>query len=168
MSDLAQVLLLPPPQPPQRLPQRLPATQGPSAGAAADLTVNADAANGGGNAQARRFRFRVYEGGSSGETGTQYDGARVGAPVGSGRISLVSNDAGSADGADRKTSGGRRAGDSPRFFSEASSAFLAQSIAQEQLGEGLHNPPIQAATVAYTRAGTALTSRASAGISITA
>jgi len=164
MSDLAQVLLLPPPQP----PQRLTVPQGLSTRNAADLTVNADAANGGGNAQARRFRFRVYEGGSSGETSTQYDGARVGAPVGSGRISLVSNDAGSADGADRKTSGGRRAGDSPRFFSEASSAFLAQSIAQEQLGEGLHNPPIQAATVAYTRAGTALTSRASAGISITA
>ena len=160
MSDLAQVLLLPPPQP----PQRLLAQQGASTRNATDLTVNADATNGGGNAQARRFRFRVYEGGNSGETGTRYDGPRVGA----GRLSLVSNDAGGADGADAKSSGGRRAGDSPRFISQASSPFLAQSIAQEQLGEGLHNPPVQAATVAYTRAGTALTSRASAGISITA
>jgi len=160
MSDLAQVLLLPSPQP----PQRLTVPQGLSTRNAADLTVNADVATGGGNAQARRFRFRVHEGGNSGETGTQYDGAQVGA----GRLSLVSSEAGGADGADTKSSGGRRAGDSPRFISQASSAFLAQSIAQEQLGEGLHNPPLQDAAIAYTRAGTALTSRASAGISITA
>src|SRR4030095_15339276 len=62
MSDLAQVLLLPPPTPLQRLPARN----------SHELAVNADAQGGssagGDSAQARRFPFGFYEDGESGET----------------------------------------------------------------------------------------------------
>ncbi len=45
-------------------------------------------------------------------------------------------------------------------------AFRPQSFAQEQLGEGLHNPPFAAASAAYTRTGAALNARASAGVNL--
>ena len=54
MSDLAQILLLPPPTPPQQRPQ----ARDP------ELAVNGDPQQQGGDAaRGRRFRFRVHEGG---------------------------------------------------------------------------------------------------------
>jgi hypothetical protein len=47
-----------------------------------------------------------------------------------------------------------------------STAFLAQSIAQEQLGQGLHNPPHAAASAAYTRTGNAVSYRTSLGVDV--
>jgi hypothetical protein len=154
MADLAQVLLLPPPAP-QR--STLPARE------ATDLTVSAEAPTGDA-ARARRFRFRVYEGGDSGDA-AQTATSRVGA----GRITLVSDNASSAE-TDADASGLRRGGTGTytRLSGNPSSAFLAQSIAQEQLGDGLYNPPNRQATLAYTRAATALQPRLSAGIDLQA
>lgn len=151
MADFAQILLLPPPTPPL---QRLPARE-------QDVAVNAEVQGGGDAARAKRFRFRVYEGGESGETNTDLATHRT-----DSRAAL--SDRGSTEDATGRPSSGRiryAIGDSR---SGNSSAFLAQSFAQEQLGEGLHNPPFAAATTAYSRTGAALNTRASAGIDIRA
>ena len=149
MSDLAQVLLLPPPTPPQRFTTGLPVREGN------ELAVNTDAQGGGDSARARRFRFRVYEGSESSETST--DVARgTGARNSSGTASSATTD---------------RSQQAIRYASSdsgkgSSSAFLAQAFAQEELGEGLHNPPFAAASAAYGRAGNALNTPASAGVNI--
>jgi len=150
MSDLAQVLLLPPPTPPQRLPVR----------EGNELAVNADAQGGGDSARARRFRFRVYEGSESGETSVdQARGSKVrGALNGGGSTNSTTTQTQTQQQAIRYSTG-----DSGRG---SSSAFLAQAFAQEELGEGLHNPPFAAASAAYGRAGNALNTRASAGVNI--
>jgi hypothetical protein len=152
MADLAQILLLPPPTPPI---QRLPARE-------QDLAVNAEAqgAQSADNARARRFRFRVVE------------GDEAGIDVATRRTTDTSlNGKGAAEDATADSSRS-----SPRRIRYAnsdshrgnSSAFLAQSFAQEQLGEGLHNPPFAAASAAYTRTGAALNPRLSAGLDIRA
>lgn len=152
MADYAQILLLPPPQPPQ---QRLPARE-------SDLAVNADAQQGGDSARARRFRFRVYEGNESSETSVD-----VARRTGS-RTALSGAENSSSDAAESSTESrrGLRYSYSSSSGYAASSAFVAQSIAQEHLSEGLHNPPNAAAAFAYNRAGAALTTRASAGVDI--
>jgi len=147
MADLAQILLLPPPTPPL---QRLPARE-------QELAVNAEPQNGDA-ARGRRFRFRVYEGG---ETSTDIATRRT------GNATLDNN--GSAENATADSSSSQRI----RYASSDSrqgnsSAFLAQTFAQEQLGEGLHNPPFAAASAAYSRTGAALNPRASAGLDIRA
>jgi hypothetical protein len=155
MADLAQVLLLPPPAPP---PQRLPARD------QQELAINADPQQGGDSARARRFRFRVYEGGNSGETGTDYatrgTGAQAALAGGNGETGAA--DAGTDSGA------GTRYAYNRQFGYAASSPFIAQSIAQEHLSDGLHNPPTAAGTAAYGRTGAALNPPASAGVDITA
>jgi hypothetical protein len=151
MSDLAQVLLLPPPTP---YPQRLPARD------SNELAVNADAQGGGDSARARRFRFRVYEGSESGETSVdQARGSNVRGALNGGR-STNSATSETAQPAIRYSTGDSGSG--------SSSAFLAQAFAQEELGEGLHNPPFAVASAAYGRAGNALNVRASAGVDIRA
>jgi hypothetical protein len=151
MSDLS-ILLLPPPTPPL---QRLPARE-------QELTVNADVQQGGGDAaRARRFRFRVYDGGESSETGTDLTARRTG-----GRAART--DSNSTEDATARASAGRIRYATEDSRSGASSTFLAQSFAQEELGEGLHNPPFAAATAAYSRTGAALNPRASAGVDIRA
>jgi hypothetical protein len=147
MADLAQILLLPPPTPPL---QRVPARE-------QDLAVNAEGQQGADAARGKRFRFRVYEGS---ETGTDVATRRTDSRA------ALSHDGSAEDAAGQPSSGRIRyaTGDSR---SGSSSAFLAQAFAQEQLGEGLHNPPFAAATAAYTRAGAALDARTSAGVSIT-
>ena len=155
MSDLAQILLLPPPTPP---PQRLPV--GTAGRASHELAVNPEAqgeAQGGDNARAKRFRFRVYDGSDSSETNVDYSARRTDT-----RASVANRR--SAEDATAQSSSGRiqyGRGDSGRG---SSSTFLAQSFAQEQLGEGLHNPPYATATAAYSRTGAALNPRASAGV----
>lgn len=160
MTDLAQILLLPPPTPPQRLPVR----------ESSELAVNADA-QGGEGARGRRFRFRVYEGRDGAETGTDYQAQRTGARAAlAGAANATSDAAGSS--ADSGSAGSRGAGTRYAYNRNsgyaASSAFVAQSIAQEHLSEGLHNPPNAAAAAAYNRSGAALNPRASAGLDIRA
>jgi hypothetical protein len=148
MADLAQILLLPPPTPPL---QRLPARE-------SELAINAEP-QGGDAARARRFRFRVYEGSESGETNTDISTRRSG-----GRAALNNN--GSAEDATGQSSSRRIRTATSDSRSGSSSTFLAQAFAQEQLGEGLHNPPYAAASAAYSRTGAALNPRTSAGVNI--
>jgi hypothetical protein len=147
MSDLA-ILLLPPPTPPI---QRLPARE-------SELAVHAEPQQGGGDAaRAKRFRFRVHEGG---EAGTDIATRRT-----DSRAAL--NNEGSAEDATARSSSGRiRYASTGDSRSGSSSAFLAQAFAQEQLGEGLHNPPFATASAAYSRTGAALNPRASAGVNL--
>src|SRR4051812_24390572 len=148
MPDFAQILLLPPPTPSL---QRLPAREH-------DLSVNPEAQ---GAAQAKRFRFRVYEGGESSQADTDL------ATRQSRERASLANDGTTEDASGRSTQGRIRYanGDSR---SGNSNAYLAQAFAQEQLGEGLYNPPFAAATAAYSRTGRALNERASAGLDIRA
>ena len=155
MADLAQVLLLPPPVPP---PQRLPARE------RQDLAINADPQQGNDSARARRFRFRVYEGGDGSEVATDNAARRAGAQAALGTDSNATNTAESST--DSGT--GTRYTYNQQFGYAASSAFVAQSIAQEHLSEGLHNPPTVAAAAAYSSTGAALNPPASAGVDITA
>jgi hypothetical protein len=142
MADFAQILLLPPPTP---YPQRLPARE-------SDLAINAEVQGEG--ARAKRFRFRVQDGESETNlvTATRRSGTR-GAPT--GNTSAEDATAQASSGRIRYANSDSRSG---------SSAFLAQAFAQEQLGEGLHNPPFAAATAAYGRTGAALNRRGSAGV----
>ena len=163
MAEIAQVLMLPPPV---RNPatERALASQG-QAPAPEDGSAQAGSADPG---RARRFRFRVYEGGEASQTGTELDTRRTG---GKAAFTASQIDLGHSDSLEsRSGQSGRSTAQNGTYrpSTGASSAFLAQSIAQEQLGEGLHNPPFAAATTAYTRTGAALTGRPSAGIDITA
>jgi hypothetical protein len=150
MADFAQILLLPPPTP---YPQRLPARE-------SELAVNAET-QGGDSARARRFRFRVHDGGESSEAGL------AAATRGAGtRAALIGN--GPTEDATAQSSSRRVRYANPDSRSGSSSAFLAQAFAQEELGEGLHNPPFATAAAAYGRTGAALNSRATAGLDIRA
>ena len=148
MADFGQILLLPPPTPPL---QRLPAREN-------ELAVNAEVQSAD-TARAKRFRFRVYEGGESSETKTDLATRQAG-----GRAAL--NNDGTTEDATGQSSSPRIRYSRSDTGSGSSSAFLAQSFAQEQLGEGLHNPPFAAATAAYTRTGAAPNPRVSAGLDI--
>jgi hypothetical protein len=152
MADFAQILLLPAPQPPL---QRPPAREN-------ELAVPAETLGGGDTARARRFRFRVHEGDEGSATNTDLATRRT-----DSRTTL--NNGGSAEDATGQSSSRRiRYASTGDSRSGNSSAFLAQAFAQEQLGEGLHNPPFAAAASAYSRAGAALNAPASAGIDIRA
>ena len=122
-------------------------------------------------ARARRFRFRVYEGGETSDTATQLETRHAGNNALTSKID--SNiDLGNSDSLDGQSRAGSRSGGRDAGLSNpgggASSAFLAQSIAQEQLGDGLYNPPYAAAAAAYTRTGASVVSRSGAGIDISA
>ena len=163
MADIAQIYLLPP-------PVRLPATDralAPQNQHAEDGGAQAGAAE---QIKARRFRFRVYEGGETSDTGTELDTRRTGnqAALTASGINLGNSDSlESQSGRSGRSSAGGNA-TFTRTSTGASSAFLAQSIAQEQLGEGLHNPPFAAAATASSRTGAALAQRPTAGLDITA
>ena len=153
MADIAPIFLLPPPTPPQ---QRLPAR-----GENGELAVNTDAQGGGDSARARRFRFRVYDGSESGEASGDVKTRRTDPRAALGGDTASDTAGSSTDSAARtRYSYNRDSGYA------ASSSFIAQSIAQEHLSEGLHNPPNAAASAAYTRSGAALNPRVSAGVDI--
>src|SRR4051812_21868900 len=127
MTDIAQIYLLPPPVRPAATDRALalrnaaPEDGSQQAGASVNEQL-----------RARRFRFRVHEGGEPSDTGTELDTRRTGTPT-----SLTASNIGLRNSdslTDRSGLGGRNA-----TFSNsnggASSAFLAQSIAQEQLGD---------------------------------
>jgi hypothetical protein len=168
MADIAQILLLPPPPVRTAATGRALAPQGSSGGASRvpEDGSNQDGLSVNDQTRARRFRFRVYEGGEASQTGTQIDARRAG---GQPAVTASSIDLGNSDQLDSQAgrSGG---GNASRFNSNtgASSAFLAQSIAQEQLGNGLHNPPHATAAAAYTSTGASLDPRPSAGLDINA
>jgi len=153
MSDLGQILLLPPPTtPPLR---RAPARE-------SELAVNPDVQGSGEPVRAKRFRFRIYEGGESSATENNVAARRT-----DSRAALA--DTGLAEDPSGQSSSRRiRYGSTGDSRSGNSSAFLAQAFAQEQLGEGLHNPPFAAASSAYSRTGAALNTPVSAGIDIRA
>ena len=138
MPDLGQILLLPPPQPQI---SRLPARE-------QDLAVNPDAQTAD-IARAKRFRFRVYEGGESAQANTDLATREIG-----NRRQPRDNEGAAQDATGQRSQGRIRyaTGDGR---SGNSSAFLTQAFAQEQLGEGLHNPPFAAAAQAYNRTGAA-------------
>jgi len=165
MADIAQIYLLPPPtvRPPATDRALSPQNQ---VGPAEDGSAQAGAAE---QIRARRFRFRVHEGGETSNTGTDLDTRRAGSnpALTSSQIDLGNSDQLESQSGRNGRSAGRESG---LYNSNpgASSAFLAQSIAQEQLGEGLHNPPFAAATTAYSRTGAALTQPPTAGLDITA
>jgi hypothetical protein len=166
MSEIAQIYLLPPPVRPPATDRALttPVSQSPVA-APEDGSSQAGSSE---QARARRFRFRVYEGGEASDTGTELQSRRTG---GHATVTASNIDLGNSDSLEsRSRRGGRPSGDATfyRPSSSGTSAFLAQSIAQEQLGEGLHNPPYAAAATAYSRTGAALAARPSAGLDITA
>jgi hypothetical protein len=149
MSDLAQILLLPPPTPPV---QRLPARE-------QELAVNGEPQQPGGDAaRGRRFRFRVLEGG---EASTDVATRRT-----DPRVALDSHDGATEDATARSSAGRIRYASGADSRLGHSSAFLAQAFAQEQLGQGLHNPPFAAASAAYSRTGAALNAPASAGVNL--
>lgn len=166
MAEIAQIYLLPPPVRPPATDRAL-ATQQQSAAVPEDGSVQAGSSD---QLRAKRFRFRVYEGGETAETGTELDTRRTG----SNAAANSAIDLGNSDSLESPSGrSGRSSARDGTFYkgnagSGASSAFLAQSIAQEQLGEGLHNPPFAAATTAYTRTGAALTPRPSAGVDVSA
>ena len=170
MAEIAQIYLLPPPVRPPASDRAL-ATQGATRGQGAPGAPE-DGSNQAGSSEqlrARRFRFRVHEGGETSETGTELDTRRTGS-----NAALIASDIdlGTSDSLQSQSGRSGRSNDRDATFYKpnagASTAFLAQSIAQEQLGEGLHNPPYAAATTAYSRTGAALTPRASAGVDVTA
>ncbi len=148
MSDLAQILLLPPPTPPQRLPAR-----------EQELAVNGEVQQQGGDtARGKRFRFRVYDGG---EANTDIATRRT-----DPRVGLNNNDGAAEDATARSSSGRIRYATGGNSGTGNSSAFLAQAFAQEQLGQGLHNPPFAAASAAYTRTGASVASRSGSSVNL--
>jgi hypothetical protein len=172
MAEIAQIYLLPPPVRPPATDRAL-APRGSTGGAstpadsgAQDGSVQAGSSE---QARARRFRFRVHEGGETSDTGTELATRRTGSNP---ALTASGIDLGNSDSLESQSGrSGRSTGPNTTLSKPntgASSAFLAQSIAQEQLGEGLHNPPYAAASTAYSRTGAALTPAPSAGVNITA
>jgi hypothetical protein len=170
MADIGQILLLPPP--PVRATDRALTSHGQPGRGAVQASEDGSTPAGASvseQGRARRFRFRVYEGGETSNTGTELDTRSTGTKQ---ALTTASTGPGNSDSLDSRSGlSGGAAGRDAGFSnpnSGASSAFLAQSIAQEQLGAGLYNPPYAAAAAAYTRTGAALTPRASAGVDFSA
>jgi len=164
MAEIAQIYLLPPPVRPPATDRALAAQQ--QSQAPSDGSTQAGSSD---PLRARRFRFRVHEGGETSAPGTELDTRRIGSNAAASASSI---DLGNSDSLESQSGrSGRSSGRDSTFYNAnpgASSAFLTQSIAQEQLGEGLHNPPFAAATTAYSRTGAALTPRPSAGVDVSA
>src|SRR5262249_34288357 len=112
----------------------------------------------------RRFHFRVNAGGDTDQASAQYEAIRGDQSL----IGLVPEGFYSGGIAGDRLGGGTTGAALLGFSAASSGGLLAQSIRQEQWGEGLHTPPHEAATLAYTRAGAAWTQPAGAGISLTA
>jgi hypothetical protein len=156
MPEIAQILALPVPirpTPPDALAQH----RGKAAGAAYAAAEE--------GAQARRFRFRVYE---DGHSGTENNSRRATGSTRGQVAAFQSRDGGAAHESATRAPGSRNTAYHYVNTRAAtpSTAFLAQSIAQEQLGQGLHNPPHAAASAAYTRTGNAVSYRTSLGVDV--
>ncbi len=167
MADLARILALPPPRSfgtaTQAVARQLrPADTAGGGSAGSGLPVapsetatgstDQESAGQESAGQAKRFRFRVYDG--AGRDTQSADLQRYQNGAANGQARGASGPAGGASGPQPQT-GGRQdqAGAAGRSEPKAVATFLAQLISQEQLGQGLHAPPIRAADIAYRRAG---------------
>jgi hypothetical protein len=167
MQEIPRVILLPPPSPPPRRPSARAAENDSDSLEAARNTrrQTQGAAQGTGQTfltlvgtphedtveiKGKQFRFRPY--GSRGASGDDIvresdlaeatgDAGPIGNAAGEGEIPVDVLD-GFGSGAQARNS----------------SAFIAGFIAQERLGQGLHNPQFEAASDAYRRAGGSPTS----------
>lgn len=161
MQEISRAILLPPPaSPPQRSHARVvQGDAGNTADAARGPRRQAQAAPQSGaflalvdsrrddtvEIKGKQFRFRPY-----GARGSAAEGSAREAGLGeeAGGSTTISTDADEATIAveilDGFGAGARQ---------RNSSAFIASFIAQERLRQGLHNPPFEAASGAYRRAG---------------
>ena len=153
MADIGRLLLLPPPAIPGRnAPARVGAGRGEGEagderGAAARVEETADSTS---QARGKQFRFRVVDGGRNDSLGNAEVPARTD-PNAAGRNTGNARDAlGSQATSNRGATSGSNSG-VPLGTPQAT--FLAQLIAQEQLPQGLYDPPVKAADRAYRQAG---------------
>jgi hypothetical protein len=93
-------------------------------------------------AQAKRFRFRVYDGASRDAQAGELQRDQASVAGNRPKVAAVARDQVNAGSAEADPA-------EPK----AIATFLAQLIAQQQLGQGLHAPPVKAADLAYRRAG---------------
>jgi hypothetical protein len=157
MPDITQILALPVPlRPAPHDPLAL--SRGKVAGAAYSNAQE--------GVQGRRFRFRVYEDGNAG--GTENNTRRASGSARGQVAPFNGRDSRAANDSTARSSGNRNS--AYQYLNTrttgSSSAFLAQSIAQEQLGQGLYNPQYAAASAAYTRTGNAVSYRTSIGVNL--
>jgi len=157
MQEISRAILLPPPSPPQRRDARLvqgeveseaPRGTGRQASDSAQnarqafLTLVESRREDTVELRGKQFRFRPY-----GNRGVEENAREAGlgrGASGTDAIGLQAEEPVSVEILDGFGTGARR---------RNSSAFIASFIAQERLQQGLHNPPFEAASLAYRRAG---------------
>jgi hypothetical protein len=158
MHDIPRAILLPPPaSPPQRFPARdaegsteaargtrRQAQAAPQSAPGAFLTLVDSRREDTVEIKGKQFRFRPYGSrGASAEEITREAGHRNDASE-PDAIGFAASEQVSVEILDGFGAGARQ---------RNSSAFIASFIAQERLQQGLHNPPFEAASFAYRRAG---------------
>lgn len=147
MAELARILALPPPRSfiPKPGGNQLRPIETVRAGASASNTLTAGRADASdeASAQAKRFKFRVHDGASRNAQSSDLQRDQTQAATNRQRIAAESARVQTPD------DGTDAAASEPKGIA----TFLAQLISQEQLGQGLHAPPLQAADIAYRRAG---------------
>ena len=147
MAELARILALPAPRsftPKPTGNQLRPIETARAGGSTANtLTATQTDASDEAGAQAKRFKFRVHDGAARNTQSSDLQRDQTQAAANRQRIAAEANRAQTtAEGSDAAAS-------EPKGIA----TFLAQLISQEQLGQGLHAPPLQAADIAYRRAG---------------
>lgn len=158
MADIGRILLLPPPAVPGRnAPARVGAGRdeaGASAGSGDEQGIATrvdETADSTSNARNKQFRFRVVDGGRSDSLGNAEVPARTD-PNATDQNATAARDAlGFQAAGNRGTASGNGKGGVP--LGTPTATFLAQLIAQEQLPQGLYDPPVKAADRAYRQAG---------------
>nr|WP_298683256.1 hypothetical protein [uncultured Dongia sp.] len=147
MADVSR-LLLPPPSTIGRTPL---ARIGEGKGEARDeqglVQAVDETADATGGARAKQFRFRVLDGGRSDQLAGN---AELPARTRPGQDSTA--EAASTGGAQTTTNARGQQGSGVPLGTPLAT-FLAQLIAQEQLPQGLYDPPVKAADRAYRQAG---------------
>jgi hypothetical protein len=159
MAEIGHLLLLPPPGVPGRTAlARAGAGRGTGADDSQNGAQNITAAveetgdatsNAPSNSRGKQFRFRVLDGGRSDSLA-----GNAGVPARADPNAEGTREQAAPSGA--QATHNRRAGDSGAGsvpLGTARATFLAQLIAQEQLPQGLYNPPIKTADRAYRQAG---------------
>jgi hypothetical protein len=148
MADIGRLLLLPPPGP---APSRSTLTR---SGGGVDLADDRrtapvdEAADQTGASRGKQFRFRVLDGGHNDFLAGN---AEVPARIDPNAEDIRSRGAAAnAGGSNAQNAASSRVGIP---FGTPHAGFLAQLIAQEQLPQGLYDPPVKAADRAYRQAG---------------
>lgn len=156
MADIGRLLLLPPPALPGRnTPARIAGRSEGDLSGDLGLTARVDeAGDATSNTRGKQFRFRVLDGGR-GDSSSNSLGGNAEVPARTDP-NAAGNGARQAAGLDYQAGGNRgAAGDSKGGIplGTPQATFLAQLIAQEQLPQGLYNPPVKTADRAYRQAG---------------